>query len=267
MSDGDGFFEKRGRSFKNNLPIFIFSGIFLLWTICQTGFLGTIIGYLNNPPGLQDSNAKSNLSFITQWWPALGGLLGITLFIILICFLFRNVTLLIIWFVLMIIVNLILLGFGFYFLSVILNSTDYTSTNTTYQTNANTIKNYIIALLAFTGASLLTLIVGLIYYYNFRTSTFAISSFFGGEPSIEDWFKLQEGADCKKSFTDYKETVPIVRGLVGAFGPDGIGTQKVKKALSRWGNYTPEKAEKILTNLGYKKDQTTIVEEEEEQEE
>jgi hypothetical protein len=205
-------------------PIYIGFGIlYLILTFCQGVCLWTASGQNNN---LNDQTAKNSLTNYLYNWSWAIGILGVITLIVLVLYglLGKNNTanllkFLIYWLVLMFIVNLILLGFGFYFLSVVLNSTDYSSG----ASNATNLKNTIIALLSFTGLILLIIIIMLVYYNYYGTSTYRISGFFGSDITPEDFFndrdiaRVFDGEKCKNQYKAYKAQQPFIKQIENAF--------------------------------------------------
>jgi beta-lactamase regulating signal transducer with metallopeptidase domain len=176
--------------------------------------------------------------------------------IILCFFLYTRMfsTLALIWFILMIIVNLTLFGFGFYFLSVVLSSSDYTSTTQSVQSNINTLKNILITLLVLTGITLLTLVSGIIWY-RYRSR---ISSLFSKEPSIEQWFsqdKKYQGQECKGWYDTYKKRIPILKKLFDTFNIDDLESEDFKGALKDFGGFTASEIQSLEENFGIMKKQ------------
>jgi hypothetical protein len=214
-------------------PIYIGFGIlYLILTFCQGVCLWTASGQNNN---LNDQTAKNSLTNYLYNWSWAIGILGVITLIVLVLYGFLGakanlLKFLIYWLVLMFIVNLILLGFGFYFLSVVLNSTDYSSGSS----NATNLKNTIIALLSFTGLILLIIIIMLVYYNYYGTSTYRISGFFGLGSDItpEDFFadpdiaqKLFSGIQCGKNFEAYKKQQATIKLLKNNFNLEDPNTQ------------------------------------------
>lgn len=233
--------KNKSNSYSGVFLVFLF--LFSLWTVAQLGFLW----YSNNnyKPNLQDNNARNILNALGNWAIAIGVFLILTIILGILYFVLGrsvnvNLTrLLIIWFILMFIVNLILLGYGFYFLSVVLNSTDYSSDQVNTQSNANNLKNNMIALLAFTGGNLITIIIALIYYYYFGTTSYRFGRFFGGDKSIDEFFKEGDliaedfdGPTCGKNFSAYQKQAPIIEDLETRYS-DRLDDPNVKAAFGR----------------------------------
>jgi hypothetical protein len=232
-------------------PIYIGFGIlYLILTFCQGVCLWTASGQNNN---LNDQTAKNSLTNYLYNWSWAIGILGVITLIVLVLygFLGKNNTanllkFLIYWLVLMFIVNLILLGFGFYFLSVVLNSTDYSSG----ASNATNLKNTIIALLSFTGLILLIIIIMLVYYNYYGTSTDRISGFFGlGSDITPEYFlndpdiaRVFSGIECKKQYKAYKDLEPLIKQIQNKFPLDDPSTRKAfeyAKKLGELGKVKP----------------------------
>jgi len=232
-----------------SLVFVVFLGLFSLWTLIQFSLL---FRSYNSYLPTQDTNAKNALSPLREWGIAMAAFFGFTLLLlILYVALGLNGTadltrLVIIWLILMFIVNVILLGYGFYFLSVVVNSTDYSSTDVTVQGNANTLKNYIITLLAFTGGNLLTIIIALIYYYYFGTTSYRFGRFFGGEATIDEFFNPKDpvanafgGPSCGEQYNEFKQEKPYVDDILNRYGKDLASQDKnsiARRALQKAAN-------------------------------
>lgn len=219
--------------------------VLTIFTFIQTALLG--VSANSFIPNLNDSNAKQSLSsFSRDWAIAMGVFGGIS---VIMCFSFLAkkewvATLVLIWFILMIIVNLILFGFGFYFLSVVLSSSDYTSGDQT----TVTLRNIFISLLVFTGITLLTLISGILWS-RYRNK---ISSVFSKDPTVEDFFESKEysGEDCKKWFDIYKKRIPILKKLFKTFDIKTLEGSELKETLKDFAKFSQADVENLGKNLG-----------------
>ena len=227
-------------------PIFYFLVIIWIFMLFTTLFLWATYSYMS---GLTDGTVKSSINYIRDWGWAMTVFLVLTS--ISIVFFgyyafktptpdFNPIKLIIAWLIMMIIVNIILLGFGFYFLSLAINSTDYNTNPST--NNSVQAKNLSIAMLVSVGLTILTIIIMLIYYNSFRYVGY--SGFFGSDYTIQDWFddKIPEGKfggpQCKRQFEEFQEQAPIIKDIEKRYGKTVL-EDYFRKALARVAKITP----------------------------
>jgi hypothetical protein len=231
-------------------PMFVFLCVYTLFAASQLAALAII----NN--NYISKLTNTTINFISGWIIALGIFVGITLIIVAI-YLFAtaisyNIAGIIrIWFILMLIVNFVLLGFEFYFLSTILNSADYTSTDATTSAAADNAKNGFIFLLIITGIIIIIDIIALVYYSKYKQSTFGISSFFGGgAKSVDEWLRIPnnryESQQCKKWYKTYKDEYDYLKSLSDNFGYEVISNPKFLGAIRRAQGASREEVNQIL---------------------
>lgn len=216
-------------------PMFIFLGLFLLIVNLPQVYL---LWYINN-------NIDNSLPFLRDWAIAISVFAGIT-FIFVIVYLLTRVfsynigSIINIWFILLFIVNLIFIGFCFYFLSVVLNSSD------------TTLRNYVIALTSITGFGLVWIIIALVYYNKYGASRFGLGgSFFGGGASVEDWLRinndqLYKSKTCRDQYIRYKNEIPYIQRLKDTFGDQIFANRNFRAALAESSGLSPQLVDSLL---------------------
>jgi hypothetical protein len=181
---------------------------------------------------------------------ALGVLLAITLVLGLIYLFVTTIDfsrIVFVWFIFIIIVNLIFLGFLFYFLSVILGSSDYqTPTGPSVA-----VRNLIIGNLVFTSVIIIFLIIAIVYYNKYKGSIKGFKSFFGGDSDVtyEQWLNIPNNVygsqGCNQAFQRFGEDKPYIDKAIEAFGDKALDNPKFKSFLQRYYKLTPEQVKQI----------------------